>query len=89
VSAKKSVLEVGFCFPKSTIERDDFDTVFKEYAKRWDQVVIEDNDAVELQQKGLNQPDSLPGRYLAKYERGLHIFNNWILDAVLGTDKMN
>lgn len=87
VSAKKSILEVGFCFPKETIELDGFEQLFQEYSQRWDRVVMEDNDAVELQQKGLNNIDSVPGRYLAKYEKGLHIFNNWILDKTLSADN--
>ncbi|MEO0443646.1 MAG: aromatic ring-hydroxylating dioxygenase subunit alpha [Pseudomonadota bacterium] len=83
-SATTSTLEVGFCFTKETTARDDFSTVLKEYVKRWDKVIVEDNDVVEKQQKGLNQIASTPGRYSANHEEGLHIFDNWILDSVLG-----
>jgi phenylpropionate dioxygenase-like ring-hydroxylating dioxygenase large terminal subunit len=70
-------------FPKSRLERPDFDALAANYYKRQDRVVAEDNGIASLQQKGLRSPLIRPGRFAAK-EKIVHALDNWVLDRVLG-----
>lgn len=83
LSASRTKLIVGSCFPKAVTERADFEEVVQRYYKRWDISIPEDNDISALQQIGLASPFSKPGR-LSHAEPLVHVFNNWILDRVLG-----
>jgi choline monooxygenase len=83
LSAAKTRLIVGSCFPKEVTERPDFDEVVERYYKRWDISIPEDNEISALQQIGLASPFSRPGR-LSHAEPLVHVFNNWVLDRVLG-----
>jgi hypothetical protein len=83
LSASKTKLIVGSCFPKDVTERPDFEEVVLRYYKRWDISIPEDNDISALQQIGLSSPLCKPGR-LSYAEPLVHVFNNWVLDRVLG-----
>jgi phenylpropionate dioxygenase-like ring-hydroxylating dioxygenase large terminal subunit len=83
LSASKTKLIVGSCFPKKVTERADFDEVVQRYYKRWDISIPEDNEISHLQQIGLSSPFSKPGR-LSHAEPLVHVFNNWVLDRVIG-----
>ncbi|NNC22542.1 hypothetical protein HKX42_01645 [Salinisphaera sp. USBA-960] len=61
ISATEVEVDVSYCFPTETIKRTDFADVLARYMKRLDQVIKEDDDIVEYQQKGLNAHVS--GRY--------------------------
>ncbi|MES1937135.1 aromatic ring-hydroxylating oxygenase subunit alpha [Salinisphaera hydrothermalis] len=61
ISATEVEVDVSYCFPTETIERSDFRDTLPRYVKRLDQVIEEDDDIVEYQQKGLNAYVS--GRY--------------------------
>ncbi|MBM3572781.1 MAG: aromatic ring-hydroxylating dioxygenase subunit alpha [Alphaproteobacteria bacterium] len=76
-------LTVGSCFPKTTIARPDFGEIVQRYFKRWDKSIPEDNEISQLQHKGLESPLPQPGR-LAPDEPVVHVFDNWVLDRVLG-----
>lgn len=76
-------LIVGSAFPKSTVARPDFEEVVQRYYKRWDKSIPEDNQISQLQHQGFSPLAPLPGR-LAPDEPIVHIFNNWVLDRVLG-----
>jgi phenylpropionate dioxygenase-like ring-hydroxylating dioxygenase large terminal subunit len=76
-------LIVGSCFPKSTVERSDFDEVLAKYVRRWDLSIPEDNDISERQQLGLASPFTGPGRFSA-LEPLVHVIDNWVLDRVIG-----
>ena len=80
--AQRCFAEVGFCFPRSTAERDDFDEVVAKYYHRWDVSIDEDNDTGELQQHGLRSVMREPGPY-SHTEDVVHRFANWVLDRVL------
>ncbi|WP_260639554.1 aromatic ring-hydroxylating oxygenase subunit alpha [Streptomyces angustmyceticus] len=82
-SATRTRVRVGYSFPASTLEREDFDEVSKRYYKRLNQVVEEDDWITEYQQKGLNA--STPGCYVPE-EHVVHRLDNWILDQVLHAD---
>jgi len=83
LSASRTKLIVGSCFPRETTERPDFEEVVQRYYKRWDISIPEDNEISALQQIGLSSPFSKPGR-LSHAEPLVHVFNNWVLDRVLG-----
>lgn len=76
-------LIVGSCFPKSTVERGDFDEVLAKYVRRWDLSIPEDNDISERQQLGLASPFTAPGRFSA-LEPLVHVIDNWVVDRVIG-----
>ena len=73
---------LGFCFPKSSVERPEFDAAVARYYHRWDVSVDEDNATGELQQEGLESALHQPGPYSDR-ERVVHRFANWVLDRVL------
>ena len=62
------------------IDRSDEEEIL---LKRWDISIPEDNEISALQQIGLSSPFSKPGR-LSHAEPLVHVFNNWVLDRVLG-----
>jgi choline monooxygenase len=73
----------GFCFPKVTVERPDFDEIVPNYHKRFDIVIAEDNGISEVQLQGLSNPLARPGRF-SVMEPLVHTIDNWILDRVVG-----
>lgn len=82
LSASQTRLIVGSSFPKTTVERPDFDEVVEKYYRRWDISIPEDNEISNLQQKGLSSPFCRPGR-LTHLEPLVHDLANWVLDRVL------
>jgi choline monooxygenase len=72
----------GALFPKDRLSRNDFEDVAKNYYKRWDITIEEDIVASERQQRGLDSPFALPGRFSHR-EPLVHTIDNWILDRVL------
>ena len=84
LSAGRTRLIVGSCFPREITRRSDFDEVVQRYYKRWDISIPEDNEISARQQVGLASPFSRPGR-LSHAEPLVHVFNNWVLDRVLAS----
>ena len=82
VSAEKTRLIVGSCFPKETTERDDFDELVGNYYDRWEKSIVEDNVISDIQQIGLRSPFVKPGRF-SYMEPLVHTIDNWVLDRVL------
>jgi phenylpropionate dioxygenase-like ring-hydroxylating dioxygenase large terminal subunit len=76
----------AFCFPKSALERPDYNRIIKNYMKRFYQVIDEDNDIAERQFVGLTNPLTQTGRF-SKYEQSVHWFNNFVIDRVVGPAK--
>ncbi|WP_020405831.1 aromatic ring-hydroxylating oxygenase subunit alpha [Hahella ganghwensis] len=81
ISENKVSVNVGYCFPEETLEREDFESVYRRYKERWDQVVEEDDWITEYQQKGLN--DLVSGIYTDQ-ERVVQMLDQRILRKVLG-----
>lgn len=77
---------MGFCFPKSTIERPRFEKVFEEYKKRWHIAVSEDNAISLNQQDGLRSKYRKPGRF-CQLEFGTHNFNNWLVSKIVDSGE--
>ena len=73
---------IGSMFPKTTVERGDFDEIVKLYYKRWDKSLPEDNWVSELQHEGLSPYFKTSAR-LSSLEPLVHTFGNWVLDRVL------
>ncbi|MDE0044486.1 MAG: aromatic ring-hydroxylating dioxygenase subunit alpha [bacterium] len=82
LSAGKTRLIVGSCFPESTARRGDFAELAPNYYERWNQSIVEDNDVSNLQQIGLGSPFVAPGRF-SHLEPLVHAIDNWVLDRVL------
>ena len=78
----KTSVHAGFCFPRATVARPDFEETAAHYHRRWDQVIDEDNRVIEAQQAGIRASSYRPGRY-ADPEEVCHAVDNWILDQVL------
>jgi phenylpropionate dioxygenase-like ring-hydroxylating dioxygenase large terminal subunit len=78
----RSRLEVGFCFPRSTVARPDFAEGVKKYMHRWETGIAEDNGICEAQQVGLASVLRQPGPFALR-EPAVHRVNNWVLDQVL------
>jgi choline monooxygenase len=85
-SAARTRLIVGSAFPRSTVERPDFDSVVQAYYARWDKSIPEDNWISEQQQLGLASPLSTTGR-VSRFEPAVHKFANWILDRVVRKEE--
>jgi phenylpropionate dioxygenase-like ring-hydroxylating dioxygenase large terminal subunit len=72
----------GACFPRETVERDDFKEEARKYYQRWDKSLPEDNRIAEMQQAGLESSLSQPGR-LSLHEPVVHAIDQWVLDKLL------
>ena len=79
----RTKLVVGSCFAEAQTRAPGFDAIARDYYARTGQSHAEDNAATEYQQRGLASPHARPGR-LGHREAGVHAFDNWILDQVLG-----
>ena len=77
---------MGFCFPRTTVERPRFQKVFEEYKKRWHMAVSEDNAISLNQQSGILSKFRKPGRF-CQLEFGTHNFNNWLLSRIVDDEK--
>ena len=80
--AQRCIGEVGFCFPRSTVARADFDEVVRRYYHRWDVSIDEDNATGERQQEGLRSALRTPGPY-SHTEEVVYRFAKWLLAHVL------
>jgi phenylpropionate dioxygenase-like ring-hydroxylating dioxygenase large terminal subunit len=72
----------GALFPRSRLQRPDFEQLAANYYKRWDITIEEDIIASDRQQKGVTSPYCLPGRFSHR-EPLVHTIDNWVLDQVL------
>jgi choline monooxygenase len=78
----RSRLEVGFCFPATTVARPDFREGLGRYMHRWETGIAEDNRICEAQQAGLASALRVAGPFALR-EPAVHRVNNWVLDQVL------
>ena len=86
ISAKKSRLTVSSLFPKSTLERDDFEPLSQNYYRRNDLVVAEDKEISLRQYAGIQSPYARNARLCAE-ELHVRQFANWIVDQVVAPDS--
>jgi len=82
ISPNKTHMVHGALFPRDRLERPDFEEVAKNYYQRWDITIEEDILASVRQQRGLETPFALPGRFCHR-EPLVHEIDNWMLDRVI------
>lgn len=73
------------CFPKSTIERDDFEDAVPDYYAPMDLFIAEDREICEVAHRGIRSRFAAPGRFCPQQERTVYQFDRYVLDRVLGT----
>ena len=73
---------VASCFPKTTVERPDFEEGAQGHYEYWDAVNPEDMKAVESSQRGFRSKFYRSGRYSIR-EKVPHRFHNYIINRVL------
>jgi len=86
VSTNESVFYMNSCFPKRTVERDDFEDIARAYYERWDIALAEDIEVLEKQQRGMSSPLATTTRY-SWMESGVALFEQWIDDQVSVDDE--
>lgn len=77
-----SRLEVGYCFPKESTERADFEKASQPYLDRWRMTTDEDRAIVEEQQQGMRAPLHKTGP-LSPTEDMVNRFDQWVLGRVV------
>eukprot|EP00930_Biecheleria_cincta_P056575 TRINITY_DN4265_c0_g1_i2.p1 TRINITY_DN4265_c0_g1~~TRINITY_DN4265_c0_g1_i2.p1 ORF type:complete len:868 (+),score=158.89 TRINITY_DN4265_c0_g1_i2:58-2604(+) len=75
-------IQMGFVFPKATVQLDRFPSVLERYLHRWHVAVSEDNEISLNQQRGVRSAFRVPGRF-CQLEFGTHNFDNWLLSKML------
>jgi phenylpropionate dioxygenase-like ring-hydroxylating dioxygenase large terminal subunit len=75
-------LDMGYCFPKQTLARSDFESQAPKYIERWRLTAKEDIEILEVQQKGLASIVRRAGP-LSWKEDTVASFDRWVLDRVL------
>jgi len=81
VSAGRTVLEIGGCFPKGVTEAEDFEARATPYYERWEQVGREDIGVLENQQKALSSVLYRPGP-LSGREDQVQAIGMWVLSRL-------
>jgi len=77
----RSILSVGGCFPRSTVDRADFAEKAALYYDRWRRVAEEDVAMLETQQRGLASLLHRPGP-LSWREATVHRIHEWVLNEM-------
>ena len=73
------------CFPKSTVDRDDFEEEFeKDYVPPMEMFIDEDKGICEVVHRGIVSKLTTPTRYSPTEEQTVHEFSNYVLDHVIG-----
>ena len=81
VSAGRTVLEVGGCFPESRLAQPDFDWRAAPYYDRWDRVAREDVGILEKQQRALGSALYRPGP-LSWRDDMVQALGVWVVDRL-------
>lgn len=74
------------CFPKSTVERPDFEHAAKAYYEIPEMFIPEDKQACAAVQRGIRAGLAQPGRFSLE-EKPCHEFAKYLLDRVVGPAK--
>ena len=69
------------CFPRASVERYDFDEKAKDYYERIDVAIAEDIPVLEKQQRGMESPHAIQGRFSA-LEPSVGNFACWYSDQL-------
>ena len=79
VAADKTVLEIGGCFPRQTVEQPGFEQDAEPYYKRWEAVALEDGGVLEKLQVAIASRLFRPGP-LSWRDDLVHTFDQWVLN---------
>ena len=83
VSPERSEIRVGAAFPRTSVERPDFEEIAQNYYKRWRTTLDEDNEISELQQRGVRTRLNYRVGRISYRETLVHEIANYVLDRVL------
>jgi phenylpropionate dioxygenase-like ring-hydroxylating dioxygenase large terminal subunit len=75
-------VNIGFCFPRASAARADFEAKAEPYYRRWMAGIPEDNLISQGQQSGAHSIGHKPGRFSWR-ERAVYQIANYVLDQVL------
>jgi hypothetical protein len=81
LSADRTLLEVGGCFPEDVVSAPDFEAKAAPYYERWDLVAREDVGILERQQRALVSAKYIPGR-LSWREDAVQAVSMWVVDQL-------
>jgi choline monooxygenase len=78
VAADRTVLSIGGCFPRKTVEQPNFEADAAPYYKRWEAVALEDVGVLEKLQTALHSRLFRPGP-LSWRDDLVHTFDQWVM----------
>ncbi len=81
VAADRTVLSIGGCFPRRTVEQPNFEAEAAPYYKRWESVAREDVGVLEKLQTALHSRLFQPGP-LSWRDDLVHTFDRWVVDRL-------
>lgn len=81
ISADRTLLEVGGCFPADAVGAPGFDEKAAPYYDRWEKVAREDVGILERQQRALASAKYVPGR-LSWREDAVQAVSMWVVDQL-------
>ena len=79
---QRTTVTWGICFPKSSLDRADFEEAAQANYSRWDRVNHEDIAACESSQRGFQSRFVQSGRYSFR-EQITHRIHNYVLDRLI------
>ncbi|MEY4174583.1 MAG: hypothetical protein RI900_1748 [Actinomycetota bacterium] len=86
LSADRTLLEVGGCFPEDVVAAPDFEAKAAPYYERWDLVAREDVGILERQQRALASAKYQPGR-LSWREDAVQAVSMWVVEQLLSATQ--
>jgi choline monooxygenase len=81
VAADRTVLSIGGCFPRKTVEQPNFEADAAPYYKRWENVALEDVGVLEKLQTALHSRLFQPGP-LSWRDDLVHTFDQCVMDRM-------
>lgn len=81
VAPDKTVLSIGGCFPRRTVEQANFEQDAAPYYKRWEAVALEDGGILEKLQNAMGSRAYRPGP-LSWRDDLVHTFDQWVLSRL-------
>ncbi|WP_282607698.1 aromatic ring-hydroxylating dioxygenase subunit alpha [Pelagibius sp. Alg239-R121] len=86
IDARSCRVTQTICFPQEVTEWPDFEARAKHYYHRLDAAIAEDIPVLENQQRGLNSPFAVQGRFSPHLEANVAAFAKWYAGEMLAAD---
>ena len=83
LAADRCLVYQTACFPPETVQHEEFESLVAAYYHRLDAALGEDIPALINQQKGLQNPDAVQGRFQPHLEVNVARFAHWYADQML------